>query len=233
MKMPNVRILLLEDYVDYAQMLRSALQEVASGFFDLHCETRLSDALATLDQSDFDLILLDLDLPDSSGLHTLLNVIPASKDVPIIVLTGINDETLGEAAVKAGAEDYLVKTQTNGQRLWRVIRYAIERNRLKAEHKEAERLRVLCETAGAAAHEINQPLTAIVGYADLVLDSLPADHPKRKDVLKIKNAGMVIQGIVKQMQNVKTYVTKPYLGDMEIVDFVAASQLAVNSAQNS
>jgi two-component system, NarL family, sensor histidine kinase UhpB len=218
-----IHILLLEDYAAYARVLEEALDDAAPGAFRLTCVPDLANALACLSRLSFDLILVDLGVTDSSGLMTLRRVVEKARGVPTIVLTGVDDEAVGEAAVKAGADDYLVKTQTGGRRLWRVIRYSIERHRLRLEHNEAERLRILCETAGAAAHEINQPLTAIIGFSDLILKSLGEDHRLKRDLERIQQAGLTIQGIVKQMQNVKQYVTKAYLGGIDIVDFGAAS----------
>lgn len=228
-----VQILLLEDYVAYAKVLQESLSEVAADAFSLRCVTHLSQALVCLQEADYDLILLDLGVPDSTGLGTLTQMVQEAQGVPIIVLTGVDDEEVGEAAVRAGADDYLVKTQTSGQRLWRVIRYAIERHRLQAESHETERLRVLIETAGAAAHEINQPLTAVVGYVDLILNELIDNDRIRPELMKIQEAGMHIQEIVKQMQNINKYVTKPYLGDIDIVDFEAASKTTLNEGAES
>lgn len=233
MSVRTVQILFLEDYVAYAEVLRKVLEEVAAGVFSLRCVTHLSQALQCLDEAHYDLILLDLGVSDSDGLPTLSQVVAKSYGVPIIVLTGVDDEDIGEAAVRAGAEDYLVKTQTSGQRLWRVIRYAIERHRLQMEHDEAARLRVLYETAGAAAHEINQPLTTVVGYVDLILDGLSENHVYRSELIKIREAGLMIQEIVKQMQNIKQYATKPYLEGIDIVDLKAASKTRIDEDEKS
>jgi DNA-binding response OmpR family regulator len=229
----TVQLLFLEDYVAYARVLRSTLDEVAKDAFSLHCVTHLSQALQCLNAAHYDSILLDLGVSDRNGLSTLSQVVAQSQGVPIIVLTGVDDEEIGEAAVRAGAEDYLVKTQTSGQRLWRVIRYAIERHRLQMEHDEAARLRVLYETAGAAAHEINQPLTTVVGYADLILEGLSENHFFRPELMKIREAGLTIQEIVKQMQNIKKYATKPYLAGIEIVDLKAASKTRLDEDEKS
>jgi CheY-like chemotaxis protein len=219
-----VQVLLLEDYPAYAEVLRDAMDEVAAGAYALHCIQHMSQVGTCFNEGRYDLILIDLGLPGADGLSRLAQVVSRAGGLPIIALTGVDDEDVGEAAVKAGGDDYLVKTQIGGQRLWRVIRYAIERHRLHAEHKETERLRVVCETAGAVAHEINQPLTAIVGYVDLILHGLPKHHKLRPELNKILDAGMNIKGIVKRMQNIKQYVTKSYLGDIDIVDFQAASE---------
>lgn len=227
MKKQLVDVLLVEDNTGDIKLLKHMLQEVASDNVALTCVTRLAQALSCLNEIRFDLILLDLGLPDSSGLDTLVKLIPHISHIPIFVLTGVDDEALGEAAIEAGAQDYLVKGQIAGPRLWRMMRYAIERNRLLIENKKAERLRIVYETAGAAAHAINQPLTSVIGYSELMLESLPPNFQFRSELTKIRESGLMIQDIVKKMQNIKHYVTKPYLRDIHIVDLDASSEVLV------
>ncbi|MSS73664.1 MAG: PAS domain S-box protein [Candidatus Latescibacteria bacterium] len=90
--------------------------------------------------------------------------------------------------------------------------------------REAERTRVLVETAGAAAHEINQPLTVIIGLAQLMLMKESLDDAIRRDVESIQGAGQRIGAIVLKMQDLQKYITKPYLGESRIVDFEAATR---------
>jgi DNA-binding NarL/FixJ family response regulator len=94
----------------------------------------LAAALATLGNEKTDVIVLDLNLPDSTGLETCRNVHSAAPDVPIVVLTGMDDEELGVAAVAAGAQDYLVKGTYDDYLLARAIRFALKR----AQHRRAE-----------------------------------------------------------------------------------------------
>lgn len=224
MKTQPVEILLVEDNLGDAKLIENTLLHEAKSACRVTCVTHLSQAVTCLTDVRFDLILLDLGLPDSRGLDTLVQLAENVSSVPILILTSADDEELGESAILHGAQDYLVKGHVVGTRLWRAIRFAIERQRLLLEHKQTEKLRTLLETAGGTAHEINQPLTAVIGYSELVLNTLPPTHECRPEVKKIRDAGLKIQEIVKQMQNIKQYVTKPYLGDINIVDFVAASE---------
>ena len=228
-----VEILLIEDNVGDAKLIENTLLHESKGTCRVTCVTHLTQAVTCLADVSFDLILLDLGLPDSDGLATLTQLMDKMSQVPVLVLTGSDDEDLGESAILHGAQDYLVKGQVVGTRLWRAIRFAIERQKLLLQSKQAGQLHTLLETAGGAAHEINQPLTSVIGYSELVLNALPSDHACRAEVAKIRDAGLKIQEIVTQMQNIKQYVTKPYLGDIEIVDFDAASEKSSQKSSKS
>ena len=97
----------------------------------------LSAALARLDQGGIDVVFSDLGWPDSDGLSTFAQLHARAPEVPIIVLTGHNDEMLAMAAVRAGAQDYLVKGQVTGPLLMRAARYAVERQHLLEELAQA------------------------------------------------------------------------------------------------
>ncbi len=125
------RVLLVEDNVGDTRLLEESLRENESFVIAANAR-RLSDAIELLREGDFDLILLDMSLPDSSGFDTFLQLNKLVPHVPIIVLSGLDDEELALRTVHAGAQDYLAKGRFDGQLLLRAMRYAIERNR--AEH---------------------------------------------------------------------------------------------------
>ena len=127
--MPFLKILLVEDSPADSRLLWEMLRE--SGIksrFSLDPAVTLKDALSQLSSRKFDLVLLDLMLPDSSGLDTFRAVHKAYPDVPVVLLTGLSDETLAARAVREGAQDYLVKGQVDAAMLVRSMRYAIERH---------------------------------------------------------------------------------------------------------
>jgi len=142
----QIRILLVEDAPADAHVLAQVLAKESPQFELTHAD-RLSIALQFLDQGRFDLVLLDLMLPESKGLHTLSEVRERAPQLPIIVLTASNDEELALQALQQGAQDYLVKAhlQTSRHLLARSIRYAIERKRTEEElrHAHAQTERVL------------------------------------------------------------------------------------------
>jgi len=127
-----IRVLLVEDNPGDARLIRETLLEANHGGFALTHVTRMADALAQLSPAAFDIVLLDLSLPDSHGIDTCQQLLNEEADVPVIVLTGMDDESLSVTAVQEGAQDYLVKGQVTAQLLARAIRYAIERHRLQA-----------------------------------------------------------------------------------------------------
>ncbi len=137
-------VLLIEDNPGDAKLIRYSFGKSRyNGQFALTHSKSLTEGLDCLKETSFDLILTDLGLPESIGLDTLKQVLEAACDVPVIVLTGLNDEELGLETIKKGAADYVVKGSEAIQSLPQIARYAIERSR-------AEK-RILRETAKLTA----------------------------------------------------------------------------------
>jgi PleD family two-component response regulator len=130
------KILLIEDSKGDARLLEESLAEVPGASFKVIWAVRLEQGLRYLADEEINLILLDLGLPDSDGFETFKKIHGASPDVPIIVMTGLNDEKLALEAVRDGAQDYLVKGQVDGNLLIRAMRYAIERKKLEIEREK-------------------------------------------------------------------------------------------------
>lgn len=130
----SIRALLVEDNAGDARLVREHLTDVHAGQeFTLEAVPTLAAAIDTLAASRPDIVLLDLSLPDSFGLETLARWQHAAPDRPVIVLTGSDDEALAVAAVREGAQDYLVKGRIDGDLLAQAIRYAIERKRVQED----------------------------------------------------------------------------------------------------
>jgi DNA-binding response OmpR family regulator len=124
-----LRILLVEDDPEDAQLVREALGGLTWFAHTLTHAWRFAEALELLEGWTFDVVLLDLWLPDASGFDTLAGVRGRSPGTPVVVLTGMDDESFGIDAVRHGAHDYLVKGRVDGRALARSIRDAIERRR--------------------------------------------------------------------------------------------------------
>ena len=137
--MTPIKILLIEDTPEDAEVLREAFAKEKSTPFAVTHVDRLSRGLKSLTEQKFDLVLLDLQLPDSNGIDTLVRVRQQAPGVPIVVLTASDDEALASQAVTKGAQDYLVKgyVQVYSNLLWRSVRYAIERQRAEDEVRSA------------------------------------------------------------------------------------------------
>ena len=152
-----LKILMVEDNRADAVLLRETLLDIEPGAFDLSWDDCVEKALERLKRNGFDAILLDLTLPDSQGLATLDLVQSAAKGIPLIVVTGIEDEELAIRAIRQGAQDYLVKGRSDGRGIARAIRYAVDRKKAEEAIRASEaRYRTLFNsmTEGFALHEI-------------------------------------------------------------------------------
>lgn len=127
MSSESIRVLLVEDNLGDARLLYVGMEEALPGQFQMTHVKRLSEALEFLWKETCDVVLLDLGLPDSHGIDTLVLTRAQAPSVPIVVLTGFQDESLGDQALKEGAQDYLVKGQVDSKMLARSMRYAIAR----------------------------------------------------------------------------------------------------------
>lgn len=123
-----IQILLVEDNSADVRLLRELLKEISAGGFVLTVVSRIAEALAKLAAESFDVVLTDLSLPDSRNLDSFHELHSAAPTVPIIVLSGLDDESLAASAVRDGAQDYLFKTGLDSHILGRSIRHAIERH---------------------------------------------------------------------------------------------------------
>jgi serine phosphatase RsbU (regulator of sigma subunit) len=138
----TLKVLLIEDNPIDARLIQIMLAESGAGMFDLEKADRLAVGLSRLSQGDIGLVLVDLSLPDSHGFQTFKRVYAAAPSVPIIVMSGLDDQTIAVNAVHEGAQDYLVKGQVSGPLLVRAMRYAQERKRTSDQlARYAEELR--------------------------------------------------------------------------------------------
>lgn len=124
---------MVEDNPGDVRLIREMLAEADDDSFHVEHVNQLSAGLERLIQPGIQVVLLDLSLPDSQSLNTFTQLYSHTPDIPVIILTGLDDENLGQMAVREGAQDYLVKGQITSSTLVRAIRFAIERQRLVAE----------------------------------------------------------------------------------------------------
>lgn len=228
MESEALHLLLVEDNPGDAKLLRVLLREAALPHRLTHVE-RLEEARATLRSDPVDVLLLDLSLPDGHGLETVTRMLTAAPEAPIIVLTGLDDETTALRAMQAGAQDYLVKGQVDGGILSRSIRYARERKLLELERAqllEREReARAAAEQAVSArdevlrvvAHDLGNGLSAVQVTSWVLLRTLAEEGREGEARKRVEN----IRILTEQMQRLRQ--------DLLDVALLDAGQLTVST----
>jgi len=134
----KIKILLIEDNKGDARLIQELLKENQDFGYTLDWKENLSAGIQELQKANLDVLLLDLSLPDSQGLETVIKVLSQTPNVPIVVMTGHHDDLLAIKAVSIGAQDYLIKGEADAKILGRAIHYAIERHKLVMKLKENE-----------------------------------------------------------------------------------------------
>jgi signal transduction histidine kinase len=179
-------VLLIEDNPGDADLVRLRLVETESDV-RVNCVPRLSDALACLDVETPSLVLLDLNLPDSHGAETFRRIMQKAPNVPVVILSGQDDEALALKAVHMGVQDYLVKGDITSKQLERALRYAVERQALlrSLEITRKQQIEFKNQFLSHVSHELRTPLTCIHQYVTLLLDGLVGPMaPDQTDYLR-------------------------------------------------
>ena len=159
--MDSINILVVEDNPADLRLIREGFVELTQPQFKIFAANRLAQGLDQLLTEPVDVVLLDLSLPDSSGIETLKRVHTAAAKIPIIVLTGLDDEALGLEAMRHGAQDYLVKGQTDFKRLARILLFAMERKRIEHLQQLSYEILGILNEPGAFSVMANRILAAI------------------------------------------------------------------------
>jgi signal transduction histidine kinase len=182
----TTNVLLIEDNPGDADLVRLRLVEGTSPV-NVNCVNRLSEGLASLSRETPSVVLLDLNLPDSRGAETFRRVMDHAPNVPVVVLSGQDDEVLAMKALHQGVQDYLVKGDISSKHLERAIRYAVERQGLSRALEIAQKQQIDFKNQflSHVSHELRTPLTCIHQYVSLLLDGLAGPlAPEQTDHLK-------------------------------------------------
>ena len=173
MEQEPAHVLLIADKPGDVDLIRLRLVE-SKCKFRVNCVPRLSDALACLDVETPSLVLLDPNLPDSHGAETFHRIMKKAPHVPVVILSGQDDEALALKALRQGVQDCLVKGDITSKQLERAIRYAVERQALlrSLEMTRKQQLEFKNQFLSHVSHELRTPLTCMHQYVTLLLDGL-------------------------------------------------------------
>lgn len=203
MSVSPLTVLLIEDDRDHAALLQRQLGEAGDRRVEVRWTDRLSSAEKLLRGDRFDAVLTDLRLPDSDVSETLGRLMAIAPELPVIVLTSIDEPELATQAVQQGAQDYLVRSQITEDLLQRSIRYAIERSRhaqeLERSNRDLERF------AHLVAHEVKTPLSIVQYCCDLLERSKERlDGEAWEFVIATRNA---VQGLGETIEELLQYAS--------------------------
>ena len=186
----------------------------------------LKEGLECLKDNSIDVLLLDLSLPDAEGMGAIEKLKEFYPNLPIIILTGNEDERNSIKAIQAGVQDYLIKKEISPHNLSRSIGYAIERSKTA---KELEELRIqqahslkmatLGEVAGNLAHEINNPLTIILGFSERILKKLSTPETEKEQKIKshVEKIHSMSERVAKIVKNLKSYSRNDESDPLQVV----------------
>jgi signal transduction histidine kinase len=211
-----VQVLLVEDNAGDARLLHEMFRKEKAGSFVLTHLLRMGEAVAHLEKGGVDILLLDMGLPDGHGLDTVRRAQVAAPHVPVIVLTGLDDEALAAQAMKEGAQDYLIKGQIESRALPRALRHAIERHRMQEEAEliRINQLQFKDKFLSHVSHELRSPLNAIYQFVTILFDNIVGElTPEQHEYL-----GIVLRN-VQQLQAM--------INDLLEVTRVQGGQLAI------
>ncbi len=219
-----VKILLIEDNPGDARLVEILLEE--SDFLDCKIINKqsLTEGIEALNEEDFDIVLLDLTLPDSRGFDTLQRLIQAHPDVNVIVMTGLSDKVLGLNAVKVGAQDFLMKGGFDSDLLAKTLRYAIERKGVLTKLAESQRAREVAEESArmkenfiaSISHEMRTPMNAIYGMSNLLAQT-NLNEEQRSYIDSVKQSSEILLGVINDILEVSTLQNSKM--DFELKDF--------------
>jgi len=232
----NLDLLLIEDNPADAWILKEMLETTSLNIGNLYEAERIEEACRLIESKNISLVLLDLSLPDSSGLNSFLTLQRAANKIPVIILTSLSDTDMALRAIHAGAKDYLVKGEINKNVLIRAIQYTLERRKLEKELEQQQKIKLQQITAATLAAQerertyigeelhdnINQILTSVKLYISTAIsqpemrdDLLDRAHSHltlvmeeiRKLSKKLISPGMKTGGLSELLRNVIDDIT--------------------------
>ncbi len=252
----DLKVLLIEDNPTYIAMLKDYLASLRSSLLDLEVCQRLSEAKNRLGQGkpEIDVILLDLGLPDSEGFETFAAIHQQAPKIPIVVLSGLDDEELAFRTVREGAEDFLVKGNVNGDLLLRTMHYAVERMRTREALRQArddledrvrertaelvsanEALKEMVSKISAAGEAVSKALRGIIQVVSLIIETRdPYTAGHQRGVADLARAIARVMGLPREcLEGIRLAAIVHDLGKISIPAEILAKPTRLTEAEMS
>jgi len=222
----ELTVLLVEDNPGDARLIEEMLRDVQellrrvapgeaeSGIPDVRHRQRLSEGLDFLRERGADVVLLDLNLPDSTGIETLTTVVETAEMTPVVVLTGMDDQSVGIESIERGAQDYLVKDDVTSDALVRSIHYAIERSRQARERRRRNEQLEALNRLNEISHDIIH--TVITMSSRDELEQEVCERLVESDAYRFAWIGYINRGTDRITPQVAAGVEEGYLDDITI-----------------
>lgn len=233
----QVTILLVEDNPGDARLMEEMLKDVQSTWAETSADTpdsvelvhgtTLAEGIELLENRPVDVVLIDLGLPDSSGLDTLRAVLDVTEAVPVLVLTGLPEEELGIDAVREGAQDYLVKGDVNVDTFAHEIQYALERKRTEQELRRTTRqLTILNQLM---RHDIRNDVSLVVGRTQELTEYV---DPRGEELLaEVITASNHVLQLTRTIGDAVEAITTPEEVELEPVDLTSVLEDEIANAR--
>ncbi|MFI5330025.1 MAG: HD domain-containing phosphohydrolase [Desulfobaccales bacterium] len=248
----DLKVLLIEDNPNDVILLKKYLASHGSSLLDIEVCQRLNEAKKRLGQGrpEFDVILLDLGLPDSEGFETFTAIHQQAPKIPIVVLSGLDDEEMAMRTVREGAQDYLVKGKLIGDLLSRSLRYAVERMRASEALRQArddllqrttelasvnEALKDMVSKVSAAGEAVHKSLQGIIQIISLIIETRdPYTAGHQRSVANLARAIALVMGLPpERIEGIRLAATVHDLGKISIPAEILSKPSRLTEAEMS
>jgi signal transduction histidine kinase len=235
MSTQTIQVLLVEDNPGDARLLQEMLADTGTAKLELTHHGCMKDAIRHLTSKVANIVLLDLGLPDANGIAAVREIHAVVPHLPLVVVTGLDDEVVATQALQEGAQDYLIKGQIQGRTLARALRHAIERKRMQLETEQVRKLQLQLrdEFISTVSHELRTPLTSIRGGLGLLDAGVLGGLPEKADAMvkiALKNSERLVR-IINDILDVEKIKSGGLEMRIEIVPVMALLQQAIASNQ--
>ncbi len=218
-----VKVLMVEDNINYGRLIKKNLQSLENEKFDVILSNSLKEGLQELAIKDIDIVLLDLNLPDSYQIDTILKIKNNSPNVPVIILTSMDNEEIAIKSIQMGAQDYILKDKINTEIIVKSIYYSLERSKITRELEiqkinvedaysqlssqsaqliQSEKMNTVGKMVAGIAHGLNNPLMGVINTIQFLLEKTSEDHEDREVLKMAEEASQRCIDIVNNLQNI-------------------------------